>query len=297
MYEAVATTSRSLSEVARGYHELTKPGITLFVVISAAAGYVVNAGSSAHAGTLLLVVAATALLSGGAATLNMMAERDRDARMQRTQYRPIPAGLIDARAASFFGWSLSAVGALLALFTLPPLVLVFLLVCHISYVYWYTPLKVRTEHSTIVGAIPGAVPVLAGAAATGAMPNTAALALTGLLFTWQFPHFLAIGWLMRADYKRAGFVLLPVIDETGKRTARVSLLYAVATMGFAVLVTRALDAGALVSSVVHTASTAYMFACVPFMRMRDQARARKLFFASLIVLPVILVALMLGLVF
>jgi protoheme IX farnesyltransferase len=296
MYEATATATRSFSDVARGYHELTKPGITLFVGITAAAGYVVNAGAAASATSLLLVVLATMLMSSGAATLNQVAERQLDARMSRTMRRPIPAGHVSARSANTLGWSLTAAGTLLATLTLPPLVLFFLLVCHASYVYWYTPLKVRTVHCTIVGAIPGAFPVLAGAAAAG-MPNMAAIALTGLLFTWQIPHFMAIGWLMRDDYARAGFEMLPVVDASGLRTARVSLLYAVATMGFAVLVTRFADVGVITLSVIHTAAMLYMFAVVPFLRTRDKTRARRLFFASLVVLPVMLTALMLGLVF
>lgn len=297
MYEATALAPRSFAIVARGYHELTKPGITLFVGITAAAGYVVSARGSADAWLLVCVVLATMLMSSGAATLNQVIECQRDARMQRTVRRPIPAGIISARSATRFGWGLSCAGALLATLTLPLPVLIFLLACHASYLYLYTPLKPRTPHCTLAGAIPGALPVLAGSAATGALPDAAALALAGLLFTWQIPHFMAIGWLMREDYARAGFAMLPVLDQSGARTARVSLLYAVATMGFAVLVTRAVDVGVAALSVVHTAAMLYMFATVPFMRARTNAQARRLFFASLMVLPVMMAALMLGLVF
>lgn len=296
MHQVTAVATRSVSDVVRGFYELTKPGITLFVGTTAAAGYVITARGEAQALTLLLVVLATMMMSAGAATLNQVAERDRDARMARTVRRPIPAGLIPARTAAMYGWLLTLAAVLLSTTTLPPLVLVFLVICHISYVFWYTPLKTRTLHCTIVGAIPGSLPVLAGSAAAGGLPNEAALALTALLFTWQIPHFLAIGWMMREDYARAGFVMLPVVDESGVRTARISVLYAIATMGCAVLVMRAADAGTVALSVVHTAAMLYMFSTLPFLRTPGKAQARRLFFASLIVLPVMMTAIMLGLV-
>jgi heme o synthase len=144
----------------------------------------------------------------------------------------------------------------------------------------------------LVGAIPGALPVLAGAAAAG-VPNAASLALTGLLFTWQIPHFMAIGWMARDDYARAGFVMMPVIDETGTRTARTALLYAIATQGLVVLVAREANISMWLVATIHAAGTAYVIAALPFIRTRKKEQARRLFFASLVVLPVMLGALLL----
>jgi heme o synthase len=279
--------------IARAYHELTKPGITLFVGLTALSGYVLNAGAQRDLVTAGLVILATMLMSGGAATLNQVAERRTDALMRRTSERPLPAGIITALQATVFGWTLSVVGAAIALLTLPLLSFVFLATCHVTYVYVYTPLKKKTTLCTLAGAVPGALPVLAGSAAAVGAPNTAALALTVLLFTWQIPHFFAIGWITRDDYARAGFNMLPVVDETGVVTARASLLYALATHGLAILVTREISASGLAMAAVHTAGTAYVLSVIPFLMNRTNARARRLFFTSLIVLPVILGALML----
>jgi len=293
--QQVAIAQRAgFTAVLRGYHELTKPGITLFVGLSAAAGYALAARNGMDARTLLCATAATMLMSGGAAALNQVAERDVDRIMQRTRGRPLPAGIITPAAATVFGWLLTTLGAVLATTLLPPLAFIFLAACHITYIYCYTPLKRHSELCTLVGAIPGALPVLAGAAAAGAAPNTAALALTGLLFVWQIPHFMAIGWLAREDYGRAGFVMLPVVDESARRTARVALLYAIATQGFAILTARETGVAPLLLSVIHTAGTAYVVTAALFMRARDVRSARRLFFTSLVVLPVILATLMLA---
>jgi protoheme IX farnesyltransferase len=293
MHEATALQTRAHSAtLARAYLQLTKPGIAVFVAMSALAGYVVNASRSFEPALLVLVFAATTLMSGGAATLNQVAERHLDARMRRTARRPLPAGVITPAAATTFGWALSLAGALIACFALNPLALLFLVACHFSYLHLYTPLKRTTALCTLVGGIPGALPVLAGAAAAGTFPNGAALALTGLLFMWQMPHFFAIGWLVREDYARAGFALLPVRDETGKRTARVSLVFALATQGCAILVAREAGLGPLLTAVVHTAGTLYWISVLPFLRCAGKAQARRLFFTSLLVLPAILIPLL-----
>ena len=294
MAQASVIAVRAPATVLRAYHELTKPGITLFVGMTAAGGYLVSAGGDVNALSLVALLCATMLMSGGAAALNQLAERDLDARMRRTRGRPLPSGVLSPEAAQNFGWTLSITGALLAATTLPFLTLACLAACHISYVFVYTPMKRTSASCTLVGAIPGALPVLAGSAAASDIASTSALALCGLLFTWQIPHFFAIGWLVREDYASAGFNMLPVTDESGRATARAALLYAIAMQGFAVLVTREAGVGPLGMAVVHTAGTAYVLAALPFLRRRAHAEARRLFFASLIVLPVILAALMLS---
>jgi heme o synthase len=264
----------------------------MFVAITAVAGYALAAGAAMNATAIILVTLTTMAMSGGAAALNQLAERREDALMRRTANRPLPSGIVSSASAAMFGWTLSIAGAALALVTLPPLTVVFLALCHVSYVFAYTPMKKRTINCTLVGAIPGSVPVLAGAAAAGGLPTPAVLALTGMLFMWQMPHFFAIGWLTRADYARAGFAMLPVVDASGAATARACLLYAIAMQGLAILTTREMGAGPATMAIVHTAGTAYVLAVLPFMRGRTNARARRLFFTSLVVLPVILCALM-----
>jgi heme o synthase len=295
MEHAVAMPRRvGLTATLRAYQELTKPGITIFVGLTAMAGYVVSAPAALDGALLIPLLCATICMSGGAAALNHVAERDLDALMSRTAGRPLPSGVLSARSAAAFGWMLSAVGAAIAMFTLPPLALVMLALCHASYVFWYTPMKRRSELCTLVGAIPGALPVLAGAAVATSRFSVPALALTGLLFVWQIPHFMAIGWLARDDYRRGGFVMLPVTDSDGRRTARVAFLYALATQAFAILMARDANLHPIVVAVVHTAGTAYVIATLPFLRKRQKLEARRLFFVSLFVLPVILAALVLN---
>ena len=278
----------------RAFQQLTKPGITAFVGLSAAAGYIVTAGSGADPVSLALVVLATMAMSGGAAALNHIAERHLDARMRRTRLRPLPAAVIGVRAATNFAWALTAFGAALAIATLPVFTFVFLAACHATYVYVYTPLKLKSEWCTLVGAIPGALPVLAGSAAARASGDVAALALAGVLFAWQIPHFYAIGWRTRDDYAAAGFRMMTVSDVSGVRTAATALGFAITTQICTVLLTRAIDASLIATAIAHIAGTVYIVAALSFLHRRDKTRASWLFFVSLLTLPAILTAMMLS---
>src|SRR5690606_18497022 len=211
-----------------GYYELTKPGITLFIGTSAAAGFITAGGDDLL--RLAVALTATMLMSGGAAALNHLAEHAGDAQMKRTATRPLPSGLISPRDAAVFGWGRSLAGLGIALAALPWLATVFLALSHVSYVYLYTPLKRRSAYCTLAGAIPGALPVLAGWSAAAVPIDGAASALTGVLFMWQIPHFLAIGWMARDDYAKAGCVLLNIVEPSGRSSARVSLVYAAAML-------------------------------------------------------------------
>ena len=278
----------------RAFQQLTNPGITAFVGLSAAAGYIVSARTTADPVSLTLVVIATMAMSGGAAAFNHISERHLDARMRRTRRRPLPAGPNGVRAATNFAWALTAFGAALAIATLPALTFVLLAACHVTYVYVYTPLKLKSEWCTLVGAIPGALPVLAGSAAAGATADVAALALTGVLFAWQIPHFYAIGWRTRDDYAAAGFRMMTVRDESGAHTAATALGFAIAMQVCTVLLTRAIGASLIAAVCAHAAGTAYIVAALWFLQRRDQTRAGWLFVVSLVSLPVILAALILS---
>jgi len=285
-----------MSRTVRAYYELTKPGITLFIGITAAAGFVTALDGFGMATAFVITMTATMLMSGGAATLNQVAERKWDALMRRTATRPIPSGVIPATSARAFGWALGAAGLLLSLL-LPWPATLFLVLCHVSYVNLYTPLKRRTPLCTLAGAIPGALPVLAGWTATGAAIDTAAIALTGVLFMWQIPHFLAIGWLARDDYARAGCPMLTVVETSGRATARVSFVYTCATLICAIIVGVTKAAGPLYSVTAMVAGAAYIASAWRLLRLPESRRsARQLFFISLVVLPVLLSALMVDLV-
>jgi protoheme IX farnesyltransferase len=264
---------------------LTKPRITMLVLMTAAVGYVV--GGRFDPLSFLLFMAGTGLLCGGASALNQYSERDADARMVRTSRRPIPAGRVAPGEALAFGIVISAAGiALLAAVNL--LTLALGAASLLSYVLIYTPLKRVTSLCTIVGAVPGALPPLMGWAASRGALGPAGWSLFGILFLWQLPHFLAIGWLYRDDYARGGFPMLAVTDPEGASTGRQMVLYSAA------LLPVTLAAGLLVS-----AGTGYLWgavvlgfaflACaVLFAWSRTAGAARRLFFASVLYLPALL---------
>jgi len=200
----------------RDYLELTKPRVTGMVLVTTWIGYHLGAAGRVRLWTLLVTLVGTALVAAGTSALNQYLEREADGRMLRTRARPLPAGRLTAAGARLFAWSISLIGlvvlallvnlltALLALFTL------------ITYVYVYTPMKRVSSFSTLVGAVPGAIPPLMGWTAACGGIDPGGLALFAILFVWQLPHSLAIGVLYRDDYARGGFALLPVLDARGE---------------------------------------------------------------------------------
>jgi heme o synthase len=215
------------------YIALTKPRITWLILMSAGVGYFFGlAPHSFHWDAwaswlpLLHTIVGTALIASGTAALNQWYERDSDRLMRRTATRPLPAGRLHAGPALTFGIVLAAAGfaelalavnllsALLGLFTLA------------SYLFLYTPLKARSSIATVIGALPGAMPPMIGFAAANGHLTPQAWALFAILFLWQFPHFLAIAWMYREDYARAGILMLPVVQPDGDSTARQMVIYA-----------------------------------------------------------------------
>ena len=207
------------------YLALTKPRITLLVVVTALAGYWMGARPGAGAWGWAHLAAGVALLSGGISTLNQYLERRLDACMRRTRGRPLPAGKLDPGRALLFGVGLSAVAEVYLYLVLNPLTALCGAVAFASYLFVYTPLKTRTSLSTAVGAVPGALPPLMGWAAARGELSLEAWALFAILFLWQFPHFLAIAWLYREDYARAGIRMLPVVEPEGQVTGRQIVSY------------------------------------------------------------------------
>jgi protoheme IX farnesyltransferase len=223
----------------RNYLALTKPRITWLILMSTGVGYFfglkreffsastfVEATGSPDWILLLNTLIGTGLIASGTAALNQWYERDADLLMRRTSGRPLPAGLMTAKRALIFGIALAVLGfaelaffvnllaALLGLFTLG------------SYLFIYTPLKQRSHLSTVIGALPGAMPPLLGYAASHGSLTPEAWTLFAILFIWQFPHFLAIACMYREDYARAGIRMLPVVEPDGMSTGRQIILYA-----------------------------------------------------------------------
>lgn len=267
--------------------ELTKPRITTLVVITAGVGYAVGAPRGLDPAAFVALLIGTALVAGGASALNQYWEREADARMERTRLRPIPAGRLAPAEALAFGLAVAGAGLVL-LATINGLTALLGLAALASYVLAYTPLKRLTSLCTVVGAIPGALPPMMGWAAARGSLDAGAWALFGILFLWQLPHFLAIGWIFREDYARGGFPMLTVLDGDGRSTARQMMLYSAA------LIPVTLAAGALASAGTGYLTGAlalglvFFGASTRFAWKRSVAAARVLFLVSILYLPALL---------
>jgi len=175
---------------------------------------------------LIHTIVGTGLIASGTAALNQWWERESDKLMRRTAGRPLPMGLMTARRALWFGIALAVLGAGELWIWVNPLSSILGLFTLAAYLFVYTPMKSRTHLSTVVGALPGAVPPLMGYAASSGILTREAWTLFFILFIWQFPHFLAIAWMYRDDYARAGIRMLPVVEPDGQSTSRQIILYA-----------------------------------------------------------------------
>lgn len=202
---------------AHDFLSLTKPRVLLLVLIATGLGCVM-AATSLDVGVLAHALLGTALVAGGTAALNQYLERAPDARMRRTARRPLPAGRLQPQDVLWFGLGLSLTGTVYLAVTLNLLTSLVGVAALLSYLLLYTPLKRRSCLCTLVGACPGAAPVLIGWVAVRGDLAPAAWVLYAILFLWQFPHFLAIGWLYREDYARAGMLMIPAGDGSGRAT-------------------------------------------------------------------------------
>lgn len=282
-----ATRSRAADFLA-----LTKPRLNFLVLVTTAAAYYLGGGTDLPFALTFHTVIGTALVAAGASALNQVWERDTDRLMRRTRLRPLPDLRLHPSDALSFGILLSALGvAELALGVNLRAALVALITL-LSYVLLYTPLKLRTSLSTIVGALPGALPALIGWVAATNTLSVEGWVLAGIVFMWQMPHFLAIAWMYRDDYARAGIPLLPVIEPDGRSTGRQAVLYAVALIpisflpGAVGLATAWYLAGAMVLGAILLVST------LEFSTTRSFASARRLFFATILYLPLLWIVLL-----
>lgn len=269
--------------------ELTKPGITGLVLTTAAVGFYLGSRGSIDWLTLLSTMVGTSLLAGGTNALNQYAERDADARMQRTRGRPLPSGRLAPDRALAFAVAISVAGALILALTVNALTALLGIAALALYIFVYTPLKTETWLCTVVGAVPGAIPPLMGWAAARGELDPASWVLFGIVFLWQLPHFFAIAWLYREDYARAGFPMLAVIDPAGTRTARQVLLALVALVPVSLLTTMLGLTGAVYLVGALTLGLGLMALGVRLAVARSGRDARRLFLGSVVYLPVLLV--------
>jgi len=294
MKTAVAVGVADGRSRAADYVTLAKPRLNLLVVGSTLAGFVMGDGDLSNAMVLIAIVVGTALVAGGASAFNQVTERHSDALMRRTRLRPMPDGRLLSSDALIFAGALSFAGLALLALAVNVLSSLVALATLVSYAAIYTPLKLRTSFATVIGAIPGALPPVIGwAAATNGLSQGAWI-LFGILFLWQLPHFLAIAWIYREDYARAGFRMLPVIEPDGRSTGRQSVLYAAALLPLS-----------LAPTLVGITTTTYFVAAlvltlgflgltVRFAKTRSVGDARRVFFGSIIYLPLLWVLMIAG---
>jgi protoheme IX farnesyltransferase len=270
---------------AADFFALTKPRIVLLVMLTAAVGF--YAAAAGDAGALLFVhlVVGTALVAGGSGALNQVAESGSDALMRRTADRPIPAGRVGRTASAAFAALLGAAGTAYLLLFVNVLTASLAALTLVSYVLLYTPLKRVTTLNTLVGAVPGALPILGGWAATGRGVGVAAWSLFLIMFLWQLPHFLALAWLYRDDYGRAGLRMLSVGDDDGRRTFGQALLYAAALLPVSLVPTLVGLAGTVYFVSALLLGSWYAVAALAAVRARSTHAARRLFLVSIAYLP------------
>lgn len=212
------TTLQTLNARLRDYYTLTKPEVNLLILMTTSAGYYLASRGPFHVVGLLNTLVGTLLVASGTATLNQWLERVWDGQMRRTASRPLPSGRLSASEAFWFGMLLSITGGLYLALAVNALASLLALSTLASYLLIYTPLKRKTPLCTMLGAFPGAMPTLIGWAGASAGINRNAWFLFGILFLWQFPHFLAIALMYRDDYARAGYRMLPRFDLDSRFT-------------------------------------------------------------------------------
>jgi heme o synthase len=269
------------------YLALTKPRLNFLVVATSAAGYYLGATTSIDSLSMVEAVAGTTLVAGGAAVLNQLYERETDALMRRTRLRPLPAGRVAPADARIFGMALSTAGLVVLAARANWLSAALAFATLFTYLAIYTPMKRRSPLSTIVGAVPGALPALIGWAASHGSIDRSGAALFAIVFCWQLPHFMAIAWLYRDDYAKAGFPMLPVIDPDGRRAGKQAVYW-----GF-LLVLASLDpsfsglAGRAYLTVALVLGAALFYLAVRFASTRNERTARALFYGSITYLPLL----------
>jgi protoheme IX farnesyltransferase len=271
------------------FADLTKARLTTLVLLTTLVGFYVGWRGPMNFALMFNALAATALVAVGASALNQLLEREYDAKMRRTQDRPLPSGRLQPTTVMLFGGVSSVAGLIYLALAVNLLTSVLGAITLVSYVLIYTPLKRVTWLNTLVGAIPGALPPLMGWTAARGELTGEGWTLFAILFFWQLPHFFAIAWLYRDEYAKAGFKMLPGIDPDGSRTAQqaVSNTLALLVVSLCPFLFKMAGTTYLAGAIILGAG--FLFCAIQFSRQLTLARARQLFFASIIYLPLLLV--------
>lgn len=285
--EILSTAQKSRVSIAA---DLVKARLTTLVLLTTLVGFYLGWRGAMNWLLMVNVLLGTALVASGASALNQLLEREYDAKMRRTQDRPLPSGRMQPATVAIFGGVSSVAGLIYLALTVNLLTSVLGAVTLISYVFIYTPLKRVTWANTLVGAIPGALPPLMGWTAARNELSGEGWALFAILAFWQLPHFFAIAWMYRDEYAKAGFIMLPNIDADGRRTGQQSVFNTVALLLASVLPFAFHMSGKIYLGSALVLGAGFLFCAVQFSRQMTLPRARQLFFASIIYLPLLLVA-------
>jgi protoheme IX farnesyltransferase len=290
-YDATSARSGTRSRGA-DFVSLTKPRLNSLVLVTSAAAYFLGDGHLLPWSSLVHTLVGTGLVAGGASALNQHWERDSDRLMRRTRLRPLPDARLHPQDAFWFGVALSAVGLAQLTLAVNGLAAAVAALTLVSYVWLYTPLKPRTSFSTIVGAIPGALPAVLGWAAATNSLSAGGWVLFGIVFMWQMPHFLAIAWLFRDDYASAGFPLLPVIEPDGRSTGRQTVLYAAGLVPVSLLPMAVGMASAYYVAGAIALGAILVVLSLEFAASRSMSSARRLFYGTILYLPLLWIVLL-----
>jgi heme o synthase len=270
------------------FSDLVKARLTTLVLLTTAVGFYIGEQGAMNWILFFNSIAGTALVAGGAAALNQLLERDYDAKMRRTQNRPLPAGHLQPATVAIIGGVSSVAGLIYLALAVNLLTSVLGAITLISYLFIYTPLKRVTWLNTAIGAIPGALPPLMGWTAARNELTGGGWALFAILAFWQIPHFFAIAWMYRDEYAKAGFVMLPNIESGGQRTAQQTVSHTLALLIVSLCPFLFKMAGVVYLVGAIFLGAAFLFCAIQFSLQLTLSRAKQLFLASILYLPLLL---------
>ena len=277
------------------FFELTKPRITFLILVSTALGFYLGSQGKINSNQFALTIIGTFLLAGGAGAINHFVEKDLDKLMDRTQSRPIPAGIISGKNALFFGVTITMIGFIILAALVNHLTAILGLITVLLYIFIYTPLKKITWLNTTIGAIPGAMPALGGWAASANALDPNAWILFSILFLWQHPHFYAIALMCKEDYKKAGFQMLPVIEKESNRTNRQILWHAFLLIPVSLFFVVTGVLGEIYFWGASALGFVYLISGIPLLRDTTFDNAKLLLKTSIIYLPALLIVIFIDL--
>jgi protoheme IX farnesyltransferase len=293
-------TAESLNEVvaaekgwAAVYADLIKARLTFLVVLTTLVGFYLGSPSPVNYWLMFHAVLGTALVASGASALNQLLEREHDAKMRRTKNRPLPSGRLQSATVMVFGGVCACAGLLYLALAVNRTTSVIGAISLISYLFIYTPLKRLTWLNTAIGAVPGALPPLMGWTAARGELSREGWALFAILAFWQLPHFLAIAWMYREEYEKAGFKMLPGIDPEGHRTGRQAVSHTLGLLPVSLCPFLFHVTGKIYLGGALVLGLAFLWYSIQFARHMTIPRARQLFFVSILYLPLLLVMMVL----